>query len=229
MKLAVLETAFRWLPIRPYFWISILTAIACSLLSHLVVAARVVVSGVCKMLYDITKIVEPLILNHRKKENLRSTMYKFQSLWHTVDGCEGFETWYQVVGYGLHRLVGSVLCDRLRWYRSITFTRYVVYYPIKYLVWQPVHGDCTPTYEDDVCFGFHFDLVFDFVRKYLILTIVVLINCWPLVSYALSVFRRAVKSVHREMVYQLHRLDPGNRSVKHGRLTKRLKHFFHVD
>ena len=149
----------------------------------------------------------------------------------TKRGCKDIQNWWEDIVYWIQRSIGSSgFCRDLAWYKSISLTRYLVYYPLKWTFWISVHGDCHPTIGSDMCAIAGLEYVFEFLLKKGILMLVILTRCWPLIKTLFKVIRLEIVLLVYEIKYHIHRLNPRQIAHKHTKLNYwQRRKYFHND
>ena len=147
------------------------------------------------------------------------------------NGCKDIKNWWDDIVYWIQRGIGnSGFCRDLAWYKSISLTRYLVYYPLKWTFWISMHGDCHATVGSDMCAVAGLEYVFDFLLKKGILLVVILNRCWPLIKTVLKLFRLETMLLIYEIRYQIHKLNPRTTAHKHTTLNYcQRRKLFHRD
>ena len=239
---ATLWSIYNFAPWHSYLFIAISFVVICTIGKYLIKLFCIVCGDLGIILKEISKVLRKIINpiaetigkvarsfkrgKRTSKKPVHSEIYwrmdifRAMSVLNTNDGCKDIKNWWHDVVYWIQRSIGrNGLCRDLKWYHSISLTRYLVYYPVKWLFWTSMHGDCHVTLASDLCAVAGLAYVFEFLLKKGIILIVVVTRCWPLITLFLKFIQLELNLLVYEVKYQIHKLNPRMIAHKHVNLN----------
>ena len=177
------------------------------------------IDGTVKFGYDVCHFFNGCAHSHvpHVEHSMHLNTFRAMAALKSKHGCRDISDWWQDMIYWIQRAVGDGggLCKDLEWFQTITMTRYLVYYPLKWAFWVSMHGDCNPTVGSDICAVAGLEYVFEFFLYKGILAIVIVTRCWPLIRAVLKSVASELSVICFEFRYIFYKLNPKKIAHKH--------------